>query len=79
MTNKGDLRVYRIVNPPAEATEYHVDAVEDAVKLVNQLAQRDLTDPNVHANVLGLQEFDGAEWVEWYAEDGSSFDDRFED
>ncbi|KKL03527.1 hypothetical protein LCGC14_2625260 [marine sediment metagenome] len=73
---QGDLQVYHIQNVPAAPTNYRVDTVAEAVILVNQLARLDLRNPRVDSNAIGLTEWDGEEWVEWYGKDGlQSFDE----
>lgn len=65
------LRVWYIKNIPGQPTHYHVDSLEEAKKVLQELIDRDSHDSSVTDNAMGLEEFDGEEWLEWYDEDGN--------
>lgn len=47
---------------------------EDAVRVLDHWAARDLRNPHVVWNAQGLEEWDGTEWTEWYNEVGEDID-----
>lgn len=68
------LRVYHITN--GETTYHYVNDVEQARRLIKELAESDLLDDSIEYNVFGLEEWneDEDEWQEWYDEDGCDID-----
>lgn len=68
--DKGDLMVWHIQNPPSEPFVYLVGDADEAARLINELADKDLKNPRVTDNAFGLVEWDGEEWTEWYSPDG---------
>ncbi len=72
---EGDLRVWWVRNPPSPA-EYHiVDSPQEAIKIIDRLAEIDLKLPSVAVNMCGLEVFEDDEWTEWYDEEGDNIDD----
>ncbi len=76
---EGDLCVWWSRN--TESIEYHVvDSPEEAIKVINQLTQADLSDPNVTVNSCGLEVFEAdAQWHEWYNDDVESINDLMDE
>jgi len=72
--SKRRLRVWWTVNPPREGERYPVKDIEEAVKKINELSQRDLKNSKVEMNAQGLLiegvHFPFDEWEEWHDEDG---------
>lgn len=75
MSATGELRVWYIINPPAEPTYVPVATPEHAIRTINTLAELQLTQDTIWGNAFGLQVWDGEEWVEWYSEEGDNIDD----
>jgi len=80
MANTGDLRVWWIPQIPMEGFYVNVSDVEQAIKILEVLADYDEFQyfHNVkpdYSNAGGLQVFDGDEWVDWYSADGLDIDD----
>lgn len=69
-TEMSQLRVWWITNPPSEPEYLLVQSVEEAAEKLDQLAQRDLRDPNVVSNVGGLEIFEEGDWHEYYDDQG---------
>lgn len=67
---EGDLRVMYIKNPPADPVYFSVGSVEEAAKLITDLADQDLQDPSVVANVFELEVYQNGEWDIWISDDG---------
>jgi hypothetical protein len=75
-TNKeGHLRVWNIINPPAEPTHYPVNDVEHAKRLIIALAESQLLQSWITANVFGLEVYTNGDWEEWESFDGDQIDD----
>lgn len=75
MTETKTLRVWHIINPPNDPTYRRVSSIEEAVKKIKELAQKDLKDPRIEINAFGLEEYNDYieklnEWEEWYDEGG---------
>lgn len=71
MTAKpGDLRVWCIINPPAEPLHYPVKDPFHAMRLIDALADSQLLIPGIASNVFGLEVFKDGDWEEWENEDG---------
>jgi hypothetical protein len=73
---EGDLRVWHIPQVPMKAFRVPVASAEEAIKLINVLANYDLFqfENNIkpdYCNVNGLEVFENGEWLEWENEDGS--------
>ena len=84
MANTGDLRVWWIPQIPMEGFYVNVSDVEQAIKILEVLADYDEFQyfHNVkpdYSNAGGLQVFDGDEWVEWYSVDGFDIDEYREE
>lgn len=77
---KGNMRVWWIPQLPMEAFHFPVETVDEAILLLEALAEYDLfqlehsVKPDF-SNVGGLETFDGEEWSEFYDEDGMSVDE----
>lgn len=71
------LRVWHIPQVPMKAFHVDVETLEEAIKVLNILADYDLfqfenrVKPD-YCNMQGLEEFDeqDGEWSEWYSDDG---------
>lgn len=74
--NDGELRVWHIPQAPMGAFHYPVASVQEAILLLNCLAQYDLfqfehdVKPD-YSNAQGLEVFEDGEWIEYYDEDGN--------
>lgn len=67
----GSLRLYRIINPPAEPQLFPVKDLMHGLRLLLALADSDLLDPDVVSNVYGLEVYgDDGEWCDWENENG---------
>lgn len=71
------LRVWHIPQTPCKAFHVDVSSLEEAIKILNTLADYDLfqLENNIkpdYSSCQGLEEWDDAEkeWVEWYSDDG---------
>lgn len=76
---EGDLRVWWIPQVPMKAFRQPVANVEQAILLLNTLAEYDnfQFENNVkgdYCNVGGLEIFEDGEWCEWCSEDGDNID-----
>lgn len=79
--NEGDLMVWHNTN--REMMWLPVQSVDDAKLVISTLAQRDLyLDAKkmlrVDFNAIGLIEYNGSEWLEWYDEAGEGIDEVME-
>lgn len=72
---EGDLRAWVIVNPPDDPTTYPVESLLHGKQLIEALANSQLLDPTIRANMFGLEIYEDGEWVEWEGADGHSIDD----
>jgi hypothetical protein len=78
MNETKTLRVYHIINPPDDPTYRRVGSIEGAVRMIKELAQKDLGDTSITWNAFGLEEYHNASqswhgfdgWEEWYDEGG---------
>lgn len=77
MKTEKKLRVWHIPQVPGKAFHVSVDSLEEAIKILNVLANYDLFqyENNIkpdYCNAQGLQEWDedSKEWMEWESEDG---------
>ena len=73
--NTLELRVWNVINPPAEPRYYYVGSVAHAKLLIDRMADEQLQKPHIWGNAFGLEAFDGDEWAEWYSEDGEDIND----
>lgn len=71
----GDLRVWNIVNPPAEPTWYPVKNPAHAQRLIDALADSQLLQPEIGSNAFGLEIFTPEGWEEWYNDEGEDIRD----
>ena len=76
----GDLRVWWIPQIPGKPFHVNVSSTQEAVFLMNVLADYDLFQYENHikpdySNVGGLEVFEDGEWFDWSDEDGNSIDD----
>jgi hypothetical protein len=71
---EGDLRVWYVVNPPANATHIYVADPHEAIRVIDSEANRQLKDDRIFMNAFGLETFEDGEWCEWYSEDGDDID-----
>lgn len=71
------LKIWWIPNPLQEAFEREVSSIEEAILLLNFIADYDLYlgDDLISSNAGGLQEFVDGEWVEYQSPQGYSVDD----
>jgi hypothetical protein len=69
-----EYRVWRCVNFPSEPKYYNVATPEDGADKINELAKKDLRNPNISANAFGLEVFEYGQWSEWYDNDGNDID-----
>lgn len=65
-----NLRVWYVKNPPRDPEHFPVDSVEQAVKKINRLVNRDLKDSRVIDNAFGLEIYEDGEWTEYYDKEG---------
>lgn len=71
------LRVWHIPQIPMKAFHVHVSSPEEAIKILNTLADYDIFQFENHikpdySSAQGLEEFneEDHEWEEWYNDDG---------
>lgn len=70
-----NLRVWNVINPPNKAKHYKIETIEDALILINSLAQTQLKDDSIVANAFGLETPDDIGiWEEWEDEEGNDID-----
>ena len=74
-----EYRVYYISND-LQTKFYSVSGPKEAIKLINEMAKRDLKRRKVTWNLFGLEERDPAsgEWSEWYNENGDAITELLE-
>jgi len=77
---KGDLKIWHIPQVPMKAFRVDVKCVDEAILLLNVLADYDEFEfkNNIkpdYSNVSGLEEFDGKDWLEYYNDDGEDIMD----
>lgn len=75
----GDLRVWHIPQIPMKGFRVQVKNKDEAVLVLNTLAQYDLfqLENNIkpdYSNAQGLEVFEDGEWVEWYDDEGNNID-----
>ena len=75
---KGDLRVWCIVNLPSFAIHVPVDSPEKAAAVIDYMADDQLTEPRITSNVFGLEVYDFGSWIDWESELGEDLDDYME-
>ena len=63
--NDGDIRLWIIVNPPADPVFYPCNDVEHAKRLRKELAASQLLDKNIETNVFGIEIFEDGEWLDY--------------
>ena len=61
-------RVWNAINPPGNMDYYSVENPEEAYRLIKELIQEQLQDPEIFANAFGLEELEEGEYFEWYSE-----------
>jgi hypothetical protein len=71
----GELLVWNSVNAPSEMYFYYVDSVEQAKGVINYIANVQLSNRHIISNAFGLMmvgedEENSLEWVEWSDEEG---------
>ena len=64
------LRVWYVENVPGNPIYFHVSSVQEAKLKIEELTHADLHNPDVYSNAMGLEEYDGEEWTEYYDEQG---------
>lgn len=74
-TKRGELRVWNIVNPPNSGSFFQVQSPQEAIKLINSMADTQLQCPNITSNAFGLEVFEDGEWLEWYSGDGEDINE----
>lgn len=81
MANKvGDLKIWHIPQVPMKGFEVSVDSLEEAIKLLDALAQYDIFqfENNIKPDYCSAQGIivleDDGEWCEWCNEDGDDID-----
>lgn len=78
---EGELRVWHIPQVPMKAFEVQVASPEEAIKVLDVLAQYDLfcwhnRVRGDYSNAAGLNKFSGGEWEEWWhPETGDDIDE----
>jgi len=72
---EGDLRVWNIVNVPNFAIYVPVSTPEDAIRIINYMAEDQLKEERITSNVFGLEVFEDGEWTDWYNELGEDIDE----
>lgn len=77
---KATMRVWHIPQVPMEPFNVPVSSVDDAIRIINILADYDLFqfENNIkpdYRNMCGLEVLEGDEWVEWESEDFMTIDD----
>ena len=80
MSKENELRVWHIPQIPGEPFHVSVESPQEAVKVLNILAEYDnfQFEQNIkpdYSNAAGLEVFEDGEWCEWYSEDGESIDE----
>ena len=77
---EGDMRVWWIPQMPMDAFHFPVKNVDEAILLLEVLAEYDLfqlehdVKPDF-SNVGGLERFEDGEWCEYYDDDGMCIDE----
>jgi hypothetical protein len=66
------MRVWRIANEPSNSSYYPVSSEEEAIKKINELAQKDLKNEGVFWNAFGLEIYEEGWWLgeEYYNKEG---------
>jgi hypothetical protein len=77
---EGDLQIWWIPQIPGKSFLVPVASVEEAMKLLDVLAEYDAFQFNNrikgdYCNAGGLNVYEGGDWVDWCNEDGDSIDD----
>lgn len=71
-------RVWSAINPPGNMDFYAVENPEEAYHLIARLTEEQMSDPTISRNAFGLEELEGggngAEYYEWYNDDGEDID-----
>ena len=73
-------RVWCVVNVPSVAIHIPISNPSAAAKMIIQMAEWQLKNPDIDSNVFGLEEYvsevDGTgTWMEWESVEGDSIDD----
>ncbi|KKM20794.1 hypothetical protein LCGC14_1641930 [marine sediment metagenome] len=77
MGKEGDLRVWHIPQVPMKAFYVEVKSIEEAIKILNVLANYDdfefinKVKPD-YSNVQGLERWENGGWIEWEDENYNS-------
>lgn len=71
------LKIWWIPNPPQKAFEREVSSIEEAILLLNFIADYDLYlgDDLISSNAGGLMEFVDGEWLEYTSLEGYTIDE----
>jgi hypothetical protein len=78
LPNPGDLRVWWIVNPPAEGDNTFylpVDTPDEAIERIDETAAALLQVEECWGNVFGLEVWNDYKWEEWEDDEGRNIDD----
>ena len=78
----GDLLVWHSFERSGEGQSHHLYGVanpEEAIKVINKLANEQVNDESIGWNALGLQVFEDGEWCEWYSDMGQDIDEYQEE
>lgn len=72
-----NLKIWWIPNPPRELFEVEVKDIDEAILILNTLADYDLYlgDDLISCNAGGLQEFVEGEWIKYESPQGYTIDD----
>ena len=75
------LRIWHIQNVPNRPIYIPVESPEEAIRVINERAEKDLKTLGIVSNAFGLEVFnkEEKEWEEWYSEEGSDIDQYAED
>lgn len=71
------LRVYNMINFRPELDYYHVESLEEALTLIDNLANAQLKNPAITDNSFGLEMYneDDQEWENWMDDEGYEVED----
>jgi len=69
---EGELRVYCMINFSGHMHHHYVESPDEAIRVINYEANRQLEAENIQDNVFGLEVFEDGEWTEWYNDMGDS-------
>lgn len=71
------LQVWNMINFNPKVDKYDVQNIEDAIKLIDNLANAQLKNSQIHDNSFSLMEYNEIEkeWEEWHDEDWNNIED----